>query len=64
MQAADAEKLAKTDNLIYFEASAKNNVNIKKLFFFPLAKLSFFEQFNKTIEKISEELGSNNSLFS
>jgi hypothetical protein len=53
---SDAEKLAKKENLIYFEASAKNNINIKKMFYSALANLGFFEQFEKTKDKIADEL--------
>ena len=56
VQATDAEKLAKKDNLIYFEASTKNNINIKRLFYCSLAHLGFFEQYEKPIDKIAEEL--------
>ena len=62
MQFADAEKLAAKENMKYFEISAKNDINVKKMFYSALAYLSCFDQIEKTKEKIAEELLEENDL--
>jgi hypothetical protein len=53
----EGEKLALKENLIFFEVSAKDNVNVKKMFLSSLAELPFFDQFDKPRDKILQELG-------
>ena len=36
------------ENLIFFEASAKNNDNVKTMFYSAIASLPFFEQFGES----------------
>jgi len=57
--AADAEKLAKKEGLLFFEVCAKTNQNILQMFYSAVVELPFFEQFeinNKQalIEQISK----------
>ena len=57
---SEGEKYAKKENLMFFEISAKNNQNIKKMFYTALVELSFFSQFDMPKEKIINELDDEN----
>jgi hypothetical protein len=41
----EGEALAKQYNSLFFEVSARNNINIKKLLFSSIAELPYFEQY-------------------
>ncbi len=60
MSTAEGEKYAQKEGLMFFEISAKNNINIKKMFYTALIELSFFDQFDTPKEKIISELEEEN----
>ena len=43
--------------MLFFEISAKDNINLKKMFFTVLSNLPFFQQYNKNLNEIADELG-------
>ena len=57
---SEGEKFAKNEGLLFFEISAKNNINIKKMFFSSLTELNFFKQFDLPKETIIKELDDEN----
>lgn len=57
MEAQEGQKLAAKEGLMFFELSAKTNLNLKKVFFSVVAELPFFEQFDQMKEKVVNELG-------
>ncbi len=58
METNEAERLAKKEGILYFEVSAKTNINIKKAFFSSLAELPIFDKlFFGEKDKLIKELG-------
>jgi len=54
----DVKKLALTENVEYFEISAKTGENINNMLFSAISRLQFFEQFqNNERKNIIKELG-------
>jgi hypothetical protein len=45
------------ENLLYFELSAKTNLNVKKVFYTVIAELPFFEQYSNNKLKLITDLG-------
>ena len=41
----EGEKLAKEQNCLFFEVSAKEDANVQKMLYFSIAELPFFEPF-------------------
>lgn len=57
--------LAKKENLLYFEVSAKQNDSVKSMFYSAIANLPFFDQFgdlpkNELIKEIGILINYNN----
>ena len=55
----DGENFAKKVGIMFFEISAKENINVKKIFFHSITELPIFEQFKqeKGQKELREEFG-------
>lgn len=49
--------MASKEHLLFFEMSAKTNLNVKKIFFTVVAELPFFDQYGSNKLKLIGELG-------
>jgi hypothetical protein len=55
---SEAEEFAKKKNCLYFEVSAKTDVNIKKMLYHSLIELPFFDKYkNNNIGNIDDLIG-------
>lgn len=63
----EGEEFARKNGFLFFESSAKENINISKIFFHSLIHLPFFDQFKSLKDSnnkfLLEELEGNNSDF-